>query len=332
MTPSPLTIHAEDSVLEAYETMKRYHIRRLPVLQGEKLVGVITITDIRGLAPLGALAILEQNDLVGNSKIARAMTLNPITVNPDENVGEAARLMMKHKVGGLPVMENGKLIGVISEADVFRMVIAENWHPQTVTPASSDGEEILWLRRGEAITLRPIRPDDVTCLLTYFGQMTSGTVYDRFIGHKKTLSEEEARSLASLDYDSSMGLVATKSEAHAEETIVGVAHYYVQDTEPSCAEFAIVIGDAYQRLGLGTHLMMRLMEYAKAHGVQTLLAFVHSQNYCLLRFVQRAGVPVQRKLKDGLWEIRIQIEEIDFFEAEKFASSHIGKYHEHQYS
>ena len=62
MTPSPLTIGPEDRVRDAYEKMKLHHIRRLPVLDDEKLVGVITITDVRSLAPLGALQILEQND------------------------------------------------------------------------------------------------------------------------------------------------------------------------------------------------------------------------------------------------------------------------------
>jgi CBS domain-containing protein len=80
MTPSPLTIGPEDSLWEAYEMMKLHHICRLPVLDGEMLVGVITITDVRGLAPLGALAILEQHELVAQTKIERVMTPNPITI------------------------------------------------------------------------------------------------------------------------------------------------------------------------------------------------------------------------------------------------------------
>jgi len=332
MTPSPLTISPEDIVREAYRKMKHHHIRRLPVLAGEKLVGVITITDVHNLAPLGALPLLEQNELVADTKIARVMTSNPITIAPEENVGEAARLMMKHKISGLPVMEDGKLIGIISEADLFRMVIAENWHPQTVTPAGSDGEETLWLRRGEAITIRPIRPDDAARLQASFAQMSPQTVYDRFMGYKKILPDQEARYLASLDYDCHMALIATKAEPHGEETIIGVARYYVLDNEPGCAEFAIVISDAYQRQGLGMHLMMRLMEYAQAHGIRTFLGFAHGENYRLLRFVQRTGLPVERKLKGGLWEIRVQLEGIAFEEAEKIALHHMEKHNEHQHS
>ena len=317
MTPTPLTISPKASVLEGYEQMKRHHIRRLPVLDGEKLVGVISITDVRSLAPLGALPLLEHNELVNHTKVARVMTSNPITIAPDENVGEAARLMMKYKISGLPVVEAGKLIGVISEADLFRLVIAENWRPRTVSPAGPDGEETLKLRGGEVITIRPIRPDDAARLQASFAQMSQETIYDRFMGYKKALPDPEAHYLASLDYDCHMALVAAKAGEHGEGTIIGVARYHVVDDEPNVAEFAIVINDAYQRQGLGSHLMMRLMEYGQVHGILTLLGFAHGENYRLLRFVQRIGFPFEHKLKDGLWEIRVQLNGVVFSNTEK---------------
>lgn len=329
MTPTPLTISPEASVRDAYEKMKRHHIRRLPVVDDEKLVGVITITDVRSLAPLGALQILEQNAMLAETNIARVMTPNPITIAPDENVGEAARLMMKHKISGLPVVENRKLIGVISEADLFRLVIAEHWHPRIVSAASQDGVETIGLSEGESITIRPIRPDDAKLLQTAFAQMSPQTIYDRFMGYKKVLPDQEARYLASLDYDCHMALVATKVEADNKEMIIGVARYYVVDNEPSCAEFAIVINDAYQRKGLGTRLIIRLMEYAQAHGIYTLLGFAHGENYRLLRFVQRTGLPTEHKLKDGLWEIRIKLKGIDLSAFEEFSVNNMEVHHEH---
>ena len=229
-------------------------------------------------------------------------------------------------------MEQGKLVGIISEADLFRLMIAENWHPQTVTPAISDGEEILWLRRGESITIRPIRPDDAARLQRSFAQMSPETIYERFMGYKKALPDPEARFLTSLDYDSQMALVATKTEAHGEETIIGIAHYYALENDRSCAEFAVVISDAYQRRGLGSYLMMRLMEYAQAHGICILLGFIWEGNYRLLRFVQRSGLPMERKLTGDLWEIRIQLEGIDFSEAAKTGVGRRHKHDEYQHS
>src|SRR5215510_1284113 len=78
MTPPPLTIGPEASLAEAYEMMRCHHVRRLPVVDGEKLVGVITINDVRSLAPLGGLPLLEDNDLASQTKIDRVMTPNPI--------------------------------------------------------------------------------------------------------------------------------------------------------------------------------------------------------------------------------------------------------------
>jgi CBS domain-containing protein/RimJ/RimL family protein N-acetyltransferase len=332
MTPSPLTIGPEDSVWDAYEKMKRHHIRRLPVVDGKTLVGIITITDVRSLAPMGALPLIEQNGLIENTKVARVMTSNPITITSDENVGEAARLMMKYKISGLPVMENGQLIGVISEADLFRLVIADHWHPWANSPVGSDGEIMLKLRGGESITIRTIRPDDAGRLQAAFAQMSPETVYDRFMGYKKVLLDQEAHDLTSLDYQCHMALVATTAEANGEGTIIGVARYYVLDDDPSCAEFAIVINDAYQRQGLGTQLLMRLMEYAQVHGIRTFLGYAHGENYRLLRFVQRTGLPIDRKLKDGLWEVRLHLEGVDFSTSENFFPNHMEVPHEHQHS
>lgn len=312
MTPSPITIGPDDTVMDAYRLMKSHHIRRLPVLDGEKLVGVITITDVRGIAPMGALPILEENDLAAQTEIRRVMTLSPFTISPEESLGEAARLMMKHKISGLPVLEEDELIGVISEADIFRSVIAENWQPRTHASSGTDGKETVMLRDGQVITIRPVRPDDALRLQASFAQMSSQTIYDRFMGYKKVLPYEEAHHLTNLDYDSRMALVATTDD----ETIIGVGRYDVLENEPDCAEFAIVINDKYQRQGLGTHVMKRLMAYAQVHGIRTFLGFAHSENFRLLRFVQRSGLPIERKLNGGLWEIRLELEGVPFSEAE----------------
>ncbi|HXQ38725.1 MAG TPA: GNAT family N-acetyltransferase, partial [Anaerolineales bacterium] len=200
------------------------------------------------------------------------------------------------------------------------------------SPAGLDGEVMLKLRGGEWITIRPIRPDDAKRLQNSFAQMSSQTIYDRFMGYKKVLLDQEAHDLTSLDYDCHMALVASTSGPNGEESIIGVARYYVLDDEPSCAEFAIVINDAYQRQGLGIHLFMRLMEYAQAHGICTFIGYAHGENYRLLRFVQRTGLPIERKLKDGLWEIRVQLAGIDFSKAEKFSPNNMEVEHEHQHS
>lgn len=311
MTPAPITLCLQDTVIAAYEKMKLHHVRRLPVMNREKLVGIITINDVRSIISLDTEPVIEHNNMLIHKTVVNAMTPNPITIEAEENVGEAARLMMKHKVSGLPVMENDKLVGIISEADLFRLIIAENWYPQTINEPNRNDNEIITLSNRESIHIRSIRPDDALRLQASLVKMSPETIYDRFMGYKKTLDDQEARYLTNLDYDHHMALVATTIK-EGEENIVGVARYHILDGEVDVAEFAIVISDLYQRHGLGTHLMKRLMEYAQAHGIDTFMGFAHEGNTRLLRFVQRSGLPIESKFKDGMWELQIHLKGIPF--------------------
>lgn len=305
MTPHPITVAPKDSILTAYSLMKRHHIRRLPVVDGDGLVGIVTINDLRSAAPMGELGLIEHNDLLAHTPVARAMTPDPITIDPDTHVSEAARLLMKHKVGGLPVVENSWLVGVISESDIFRRTIAESWTPGE-TEDEAEGEETVDLGDATRVFIRPITPEDAPRLQQSHALLSQETVYDRFMGYRKILPDEEARYLSGLDYDSHMALIAT-TRLNGEETIVGVARYILMDSEPGLAEFAIVINDSFQRHGLGSILMHRLARYAAAHGVTTFLGLTHNDNLRFLRFAQSLGFPAETKKQQGYWEVRLDL-------------------------
>lgn len=314
MTPEPVTIGPDQTVADAYHLMREHGIRRLPVVEAGRLVGIITIGDVRGLAPMGVMSILEHNRLIGNTPVRRAMTVDPVSISPEQNLGEAARLLMIHKFGGLPVVAAGKLVGVISEADIFRRLVAETWHahpgdrPAPAPVFDAEWGERLRLRSGQEILIRPIRPDDALRLQDSFVRLSAETIYDRFLGAKQILSDREARRLSRLDYERHMALIAAVGPGSADAgAIVGVARYHQLDTEHDCAEFAIVVGDAYQRLGLGTLLMKRLIDYAFSHGFRTLLGITNPTNTRLIRFVYRSGLPVERRLHEGLVELRIAL-------------------------
>jgi CBS domain-containing protein len=99
--------------------MEEHHIRRLPVVEEDELVGIITLGDIREAQPsdVSTLRSYEAEHLVGLITVDTVMTPDPITVTPETSIAEAARLMLEYKVGGLPVMKNGKLVGIITETD-----------------------------------------------------------------------------------------------------------------------------------------------------------------------------------------------------------------------
>ncbi len=125
MTPTPVVAAPTTTLPEAIKLMTQHKIRRLPICENDKLVGIVTRGDLRGAQPSEAtsLSIFELNYLVGRITLDQIMTRKPITVTPDTTIGEAARIMLQRKVSGLPVMDGSQLVGIITESDIFRLVV-----------------------------------------------------------------------------------------------------------------------------------------------------------------------------------------------------------------
>lgn len=123
MTPNPVTITPDTSVPDALRLMRERKIRRLPVLDNRgQLVGIVSDKDLLYASPSPAtsLSIWEIHDLLSRLKVEKVMTRNVITVSEDTPIEEAARLMADNKVGGLPVMRDKTLVGIITETDLFK--------------------------------------------------------------------------------------------------------------------------------------------------------------------------------------------------------------------
>ena len=132
MTPDPISVGPESTLPDAHDLMKKHKIRRLLVMDGSKLVGIVTRGDIRGAEPSEAtsLSIFEVNYLLARFPVKKIMSTNIITVGVNEPIGKAASIMHENKISGLPVVDNGHVIGIITESDIFRMVVKE-WETQT---------------------------------------------------------------------------------------------------------------------------------------------------------------------------------------------------------
>jgi acetoin utilization protein AcuB len=109
MTYQPATISSQDNLQAAAQLMERGGFRRIPVMDGDNLVGIITDRDIR-----------KHEGYLGSTRISAAMTPDPKTVTPRMSVEDAARLMISHKISGLPVVEDGKLVGILTTTDVLK--------------------------------------------------------------------------------------------------------------------------------------------------------------------------------------------------------------------
>ena len=127
MTPDPVTICPETTLPEANRLMKECGIRRLPVVDNGRLVGIITLGDVREASPSTAtsLSIYELNYLISRLTVGKMMTQDPITIAPDTSIEAAARLMLEHKIGSLPVVDGTRVVGIITESDIFRLLVTE---------------------------------------------------------------------------------------------------------------------------------------------------------------------------------------------------------------
>ena len=126
MTTDVITISPETKLPEAHQMMTEKGIRRLPVIKNNKLIGIVTLGDIREAEPSDAttLSIWELNYLLLQLKVEKIMTRNPITISQEATIGQAAQMMLEKKISGLPVMNSrGEIVGIITESDIFRTVV-----------------------------------------------------------------------------------------------------------------------------------------------------------------------------------------------------------------
>jgi acetoin utilization protein AcuB len=115
MIPDPVTISESASIEEALMLMKTYAFRHLPVVSENNLLeGLVTLADLKqGLIP----------SMLGTISLGDLIIKNPITVGPDEDIERAARLIYENKISGMPVVEGGRLVGILTETDILRTFI-----------------------------------------------------------------------------------------------------------------------------------------------------------------------------------------------------------------
>ena len=112
-------------VLEARALMQKEHIRHLLVVDDGHLQGIVTDRDIRlnMASPATSLSVWELNHLLARLTVDKVMTRGVIVIDGERNAREAARIMVDHKIGALPVLEGERLIGIITETDLLRAFV-----------------------------------------------------------------------------------------------------------------------------------------------------------------------------------------------------------------
>jgi len=127
MTAPVVSISSEAGLSDARKVMTDSKVRRLPVVDGDKLVGIISFTDVleAKLTTAESLNIWELNQQVLSMRVKDVMTSDVCSVDQNATITDAAKVMLEKKVSGIPVTDNGKLVGMITESDLFRLIALE---------------------------------------------------------------------------------------------------------------------------------------------------------------------------------------------------------------
>ena len=125
MTKKVITAPPDMLIHDAQQLMKQNHIRRLPVVDNGKLLGIVTTSRLREVSPSPAtsLSVWELNYILAKMKVSEAMTRNVISTTPETTLEDAALLGNRHGVGALPVVEDGRLVGIITATDIYNVFI-----------------------------------------------------------------------------------------------------------------------------------------------------------------------------------------------------------------
>ncbi len=156
------------------------------------------------------------------------------------------------------------------------------------------------LASGETVLVRAVRVSDEPAVQGLFYHLSDESTYRRFLSHKRTHAHEEMQRLCSVDYASSMALVACAGDAL--EDIVALARYDV-DPATNLAEIGIAVLDAWQRKGVGTLLFKRMQEIARARGLSGMSADLLVDNKPMLSIFQKSGMDVTLEAGAGTYAI-----------------------------
>jgi acetoin utilization protein AcuB len=124
MQAEPATIASDASLADAYDLMQERGVRRLPVMDRQTFRGIITLSDILRALPLAAdEGDRETRLMMTTRQVSDVMTYDPVTVQSEDTLQDAAERMLEYQVSGLPVLDGRRLVGIITESDIFRLVV-----------------------------------------------------------------------------------------------------------------------------------------------------------------------------------------------------------------
>jgi len=174
--------------------------------------------------------------------------------------------------------------------------------------------EVFTIRDGRELTIRYVQDDDAALLVDMFHHLSARTKRFRFHSYVEKAPDEhiwrKAVALSRLDSQRQVALIAIWRAGDGDHA-VGVARFSRAAPDDIEAEAAIVVRDDFQRVGLGSQLMFRLIHVARSMGIRHLVAWVMAENRQILRMVRKAGLPYEQSTSRGETKLSVSIAEID---------------------
>lgn len=168
------------------------------------------------------------------------------------------------------------------------------------------------LKNGVSVTVRAIRAYDKQGILEAFKDLAAETLYSRFFAPKKDLSEKELKQLTEVDFDRTVALVITLP-VDGRDTIIGGGRYIAfKDAKGlDSAEFALIVEEDFQGLGLGKIIFKHLIMIARARGVGKFEAEVLPANDRMLTLLRKSGLPMSMVTRDESVYVSIALKPVD---------------------
>jgi GNAT superfamily N-acetyltransferase len=167
------------------------------------------------------------------------------------------------------------------------------------------------LKNGLRVTVRAIRTDDKEAILESFKELDGETLYSRFFAPKKDLSDRELKQLTEVDFDQTIALVITLPVGDRKKIIGGGRYIAFKNAEGAdSAEFAMIVEEDYQGLGLGKLIFKHLVAIARERGISKFEAEVLPANERMLNLLRKTGLPMSMITRDESVYVSIDLKPV----------------------
>ena len=253
-----------------------------------------TLGDWRGATPVDREALeqvlLRVSEMVCELPQLREMDINPIIVDESGAVAVDARIVVDNAP---PTMRNYSHLAIL--------------------PYPSQHEQVWPLRGGGEYSVRPIHPDDATMLQEFVRHLSPESRYFRFVSSMQELPATMLSRFTLIDYDREMALVAVHrerrmgpdGEPNESARVVGVSRYITNPDRTSC-EFSLVVSDEFKGQGLGSRLMLSIMEVAREKGLTEIEGLVLANNPNMLKLMKSLGFTIKAFPEDSDFKLVTQ--------------------------